>query len=462
LVNLNYFNQILNSKNLHQWFANFIQSRIGLTPHIQFIDNEFHLKFFYNKLSYTIIFTSNGRNSFFDKKNKYVCFLNKNDFNSHGCKNYFTEPGLVLYGVNSLDWFSQKNSKNSILINYDFVSYSVWTLNRIEEYGNLSDEKHGRYELSKSHLKYCDIYLRPIVDEWLVFISKILITEGFEIRSTKFDISISHDIDIVSRYQSVPLPHLIFKLLKDFISNRALVKSYFDDKNNFVQNEHSFSFNWLMENSNRIGTKSKFYFIPNNTSFLYDYRYLIRSKLIKNILLNIRDNGHEIGIHYSYNASKKKLINKEWSDFNKFCNEINVTISGGRMHYLRFSFLETLRQLATAGQKYDNTITFHEVGGFRTGTCIKFKPFDIFHLTEIDIFIHPLIIMDDSILTYMDFESSENTFQYIRKIIDSCKNVGGTFSLLWHNSNLDKSYKIDLYLQVLNYCDKLLNEQQEL
>ncbi len=461
MVNLQYFNEILNNKNLHTWFANFIKYRIGLTPQVQFVNNEFLLKFIDNDLDCTISFTSNGRDSFFDKDNKSVFFINKADSLSEGCMTNLTDNGLVLYGIDNLDWFYKKKTENSILINYDFVSYSIWALNRIEEYGIVSDEKHGRFELSKSHLSLCNIYLRPIIDEWIIFISKTLTTEGFVVTSTKFDISLSHDVDIVSRYQSVPIVHLVFRLFKDFLLNRNLVKSFFKDKRTFVQNEHSFSFDWLMMNSDKFGTKSKFYFIPNNTSFLYDYRYTLNSDLIKNVLCRIRDNGHEIGIHYSYNASKRKLISKEWKGFYKFCKELNIIISGGRMHYLRFSFLETIRQLAISGQKYDNTITFHEAGGFRTGTCIKYKPFDIFQMKEIDIYIHPLIIMDDTILTYMNFETNESAFEYIKKNIDSCYKVGGIFSLLWHNSNLDTSSKVDLYLRVLNYCKQIIKKQQK-
>ncbi len=66
--------------------------------------------------------------------------------------------------------------------------------------------------------------------------------------------------------------------------------------------------------------------------------------------------------------------------------------------------------------------------------------------------------MDDSILTYLNLNSKNIAFQYIKNIIDSCKSVNGTFSLLWHNSNLDNSNKIDLYLKILDYCNQIKNK----
>jgi hypothetical protein len=51
--------------------------------------------------------------------------------------------------------------------------------------------------------------------------------------------------------------------------------------------------------------------------------------------------------------------------------------------------------------------------------------------------------------------SNNSAFDYIKKLIDSCYEVGGDFSILWHNSFLDTTEKKMLYLDLLEYCASL-------
>jgi hypothetical protein len=207
--------------------------------------------------------------------------------------------------------------------------------------------------------------------------------------------------------------------------------------------------------SDSINTKSKFYFIVGNSSFRYDYRYKLSSLFILSLIKKIIRKGHEVGIHYSYNSSLKRLINKEWLYFFKLCKDLGYKIKGGRMHYLRINFLDTLSQLADAGQNYDNTLTFHEFGGFRCGTCFPFKPYNFITQKKINIEVRPLILMDDSLLNYMNTTDDDNAFIYVKNLIDSCQVVNGTFSILWHNSNLDNKFKLELYKRILMYLSSI-------
>jgi hypothetical protein len=215
-----------------------------------------------------------------------------------------------------------------------------------------------------------------------------------------------------------------------------------------------------MKTSEKFGIRSKFYFIPLNSSYIYDYRYTY-SEYVKKIMRSIYENGHEIGIHYSYNSSIKRLISKEWYYLQKIC-ELNELpeVSGGRMHYLRFDFNDTINQLVEVGQSYDNSMTFFETGGFRCGTCYEYQPFDIFNLKILPIIIKPLILMEGSVLTYMNLNIANGTaFEYMKKMINSCYEVGGDFSLLWHNSVLETKEKKLLYINLLAYCSNLMKSQ---
>jgi hypothetical protein len=460
-VTLKYFNEILNNSNLHEWISLLFKARIGVKPIIKFQNDSFILNFkSVDHKFFTIEFTNNGRNNLFNKVS-FFSELTNNDFGISE-KNFLIQKSLILYGVKDYDWIVRNKKENFLAINYDFISYLIWTLNRIEEYGNKSNDKHNRFELSKSHLKISQLYLRPIIDEWFSFLYNLLVSKGFECKISEFNFSVSHDVDDISRYESVPYLTFLPRILIDLIKRPKQLYSYFTNRKMFLENENSNTFDWLMQTSNFFGIRSKFYFIPLNSSFVYDYRYTY-SEYVKNIMRRIFENGHEIGIHYSYNSSVKKQIKKEWFFLQALCNSNQLSkVLGGRMHYLRFDFIETLRQLVEVGQSYDNTITFFETGGFRCGTCIKYKPFDIFKLKVMPIYIKPLIVMEGSVLSYMGLSIANGTsFEYIKKIIDSCYEVRGNFSLLWHNSDLNTSEKKILYYNLLEYCATLKQSQNQ-
>jgi hypothetical protein len=454
-MNLEYFNLILDNKSLHNWFSDYIFNRLGVQNKVEFKNNEFIFLFYDNSKQFAINFKSNGRSGFFELKKSTFFVVNNHSGFVFDYSQLLPKNGLACYGVSSFDWFIDTPTNDSISFNYDFASYAIWALNRVEELDIFSSEKHNRFQIFNSHLNVNSMYLRPIVDEWFLFILNILKFNGFLVKSNSFNFSISHDIDTVSRYKEVPIIHRILKMFKDLLFNYKILFSYFKNPSAFVQCEHSNNLETLMYLSDSINVKSKFYFIVGNSSFRYDYRYYISSNFILNLIKKIISKGHEVGIHYSYNSSKKRLIRKEWLFFSDLCRKIGYRIEGGRMHYLRIDFLKTLSQLADAGQNYDNTLTFHEYGGFRCGTCFAYKPFNLISLKMINIEVRPLILMDDSLLNYMNSKDVEKTFEYVKNLIDSCWDVNGTFSILWHNSNLDDEFKLSLYKKILMYSSIL-------
>jgi hypothetical protein len=454
-MKIEYFNSILENNNLHNWLSDYIYNRVGVENIIKFENNEFTILFFDNSHEFTINFKSNGRASFFDSEVNLFFEINKNTSLLFGFSELLPKNGLICYGVSNFEWFIHTPNLNYISLNYDFVSYAIWTLNRIEESEIISSDKHNRFELSNSHLHVNYMYLRPIVDEWVLFIRNLLKSNGFIINKSIFNFSLSHDIDIISRYKEVPFVHKLLKIFKDLFFSFNTLFSYFKDSNSFVQLENSNNIEDLMILSESINSKSKFYFIAGNSSFRYDYRYYITSEFILRLINKIVTKGHEVGIHYSYNSSAKKLIKKEWSFFFNLCKELGFKIEGGRMHYLRIKFPDTLLQLAQTGQIYDNTLTFHESGGFRCGTCFPYKPYNFVTNEKIDIEVRPLILMDDSLLNYMNTFDIEKTFDYVKNLIDSCWEVNGTFSLLWHNSNLNNEFNSLLYQRILLYLKQV-------
>lgn len=458
MVTSNYFSEILSDNVLQDWVGTIFKERFDIDVQVEFTEDHFCLIFSKNDHFVTINFTNNGRQGFFNKENTLSYISREAISETTGLE--IPNENLVLFGVSEIDWFIRKEN-NTFTINYDFISYMIWTLNRLEEYEVKSEDKHSRFELKDSHLFKDGLYLRPIVDEWVYFIGNILLAFGIDCKQNKFSYEVSHDVDKISRYISVPKTKFITFFLIDLVKRPQLAVSYLTNRKFFFDNETSNTFDWLMDVSEKHGIISKFYFIPASTSFKFDFRYNY-TNFVKRLIKKIDNRGHEVGIHYSYNASSKFHIKTEWMKLRKILSELNIpTDLGGRMHYLRISFLETLRQLSAIGQKYDNTLTFHETGGFRCGTCFPYKPFDIYNKSILNVEIRPLIVMEGSVLDYSKISiDDDKALHYVKKIVLQCYKLGGRFSLLWHNDEFESEKKKELYCQILEFCSTLNNTKQ--
>jgi len=62
----------------------------------------------------------------------------------------------------------------------------------------------------------------------------------------------------------------------------------------------------------------------------------------------------------------------------------------------------------------------------------------------------PLIVMDTTLLApeYMDLRP-EQALEWIERLSNTCRRFGGTFTLLWHNTNLSQSWLRKLYTKML-------------
>ena len=88
----------------------------------------------------------------------------------------------------------------------------------------------------------------------------------------------------------------------------------------------------------------------------FDADYSLEDDDIKNLLILINQNGHEIGLHPSYNTfdNPEQTNGKNRSCFAAMrVRRLNIDqgIWGGRQHYLRFETPQTWAQLGISGHE---------------------------------------------------------------------------------------------------------------
>ncbi len=101
-----------------------------------------------------------------------------------------------------------------------------------------------------------------------------------------------------------------------------------------------------------------------------------------------------------------------------------------RGHYLKFDFKKTWGIMEAVGFDYDSTVGTNDRLGFKLGLATPFHPPDIqwdpMRLLEI-----PLTLMDTTLWGYLK-KDEESGIGEIQRMIDMVEQVGGLFTLLWH------------------------------
>jgi hypothetical protein len=350
---------------------------------------------------------------------------------------------------------------NGMHVAYDILGLTYWMLSRQEEVGRTDLDVHGRFPATSSHSYKHDYLERPVVDEWLHILGQVIqrTWPGIELKEHSFSLKVSHDVDEPSRYGFRSMPALVRAMAGDVIKRRdfksAMLAPWIrmNTRTELHRADPANTFNWIMDVSEQHGLQSVFYFICGHTD-PHDADYQPEHPAIRHLMRSIHQRGHEIGLHPSYGTYQKpQLIRQEADRLRKVCAEEGIaqTEWGGRMHYLRWKTPTTMRALADAGMTYDSTFSYADRPGFRCGTCFEYPAFDPVAQEALGLRVRPLIAMECTVTAqqYMGLGTGDAALVKFMNLKNICREVGGCFTLLWHNSQIGTSLERQIYQHVL-------------
>lgn len=356
----------------------------------------------------------------------------------------------IIYGVDELVL-----ENNYVYCGLDIFSSVFFMLTRWEELF-LPKDKFGRCDENEMFVVKHNIHSRPIVNEYVELLRKLLEFVGVETKECerKFHPFITHDVDDLFRYASY---RNFCKNLAGDILHRKSLKIFFQTCSHYIAyrsgkvKDPFDSFDELMDISDHYGLKNAFYFMPSFRKE-YDARYDILDDKINSIIEHIVKRGHEVGIHPSKNTFHNMTqFQQEVERLKRICPKIK----GGRQHYLLYSLPETLEIWEKNGLIYDAGLGFAFRGGFRCGICYPYPFFDVLERKELNIKIRPLIVMEAALLR------GNTEVELIKKdifhLIDTVKFYKGEFVFLWHTDNLYRANSMkyrELYKEVVKYMVK--------
>jgi hypothetical protein len=349
------------------------------------------------------------------------------------------------------------------VVHYDIPGLTYWMLTRLEEIGRKDLDNHCRFPATSSHACQHAYLERPIVDEWLIIFGQVIqrVWPRVELKRHEFKMKVSHDVDVPARYSFQSLKGLIRAVGRDVLKGGdfgSAVKApwiWLNSQQAIHPSDPANTFDWLMEQSEKNGLTSAFYFICGRTDVSKDALYEPELPQIRKLMREIHRRGHEIGLHPSYNTyNRPKEIAREADRLRKACAEEGIEQKewGGRMHFLRWDQAVTLKAWADAGMTYDSTLSYADSPGFRCGSCFEYPAFDVINDQTLLLRVRPLVAMDCTVIgeRYLGLGSTEAAYQKFNLLKERCKKVGGVFTLLWHNSFFCSPKDFDIYHRLVS------------
>ncbi len=350
---------------------------------------------------------------------------------------------------------------DGLYLGLDIFGSAFFMLTRYEELIKLDRDQHDRFPATAS-LAYQEGFLdRPIINEYLEILWYCMkrLWPGLERKKRNYNTIVSHDVDVPFAQVFSRIPQLIRNCGGDIIRRKSpalalqRAQSWQAVRRGDYRQDINYTFDRIMDISEKNGLQSAFYFKSACTDPVYDDNYSIDHPYIRQLLRDIYQRGHEIGLHPSYLTYNDPIqTRREYERLRTVCEQENIQQNhwGGRQHYLRWQVPITWRNWAEAGLNYDSTLSYADHAGFRCGICYEFPVFDLEKRNPLALIERPLIIMEGSVLgeQYMNL-SGQEALSYIFMLKERCLQFNGDFTLLWHNSSFTESGHWEMYMEVV-------------
>jgi hypothetical protein len=343
------------------------------------------------------------------------------------------------------------------VFNADIFAGSFFMLSRWEEYLGKVRDDHDRFPATASVAFRQSFLDRPIVDEYAVILAEWLkaLFPRWESPSRKLSIELSHDIDLVQQFETT-LAGL--RSAMDFTVVKRQPWAAVQTLAQIVglrKDPYTSGIFHLASLSRKYNFPSVFNFMAGARS-QWDEGYNLSDPLVTTIIQKLSAAGFEIGFHPSYRTMDDPLLlAREKENFDAV---VGPGKHGARQHYLRFRVPTSWRNLEQLGFAYDSTLGYADHEGFRAGTCRRFRPFDVQLDRALEMWELPLIVMDATLNRYRGLTPQQGK-EKILELAKRSMSVGGTLTILWHNSSFNYSWKPwgQMYPEALKHLSDMVS-----
>lgn len=312
---------------------------------------------------------------------------------------------------------------------FDIFSASFFLLSRMEEYGPVAHDAHGRPVSAALHGVRHGYAHRPVVDEWLLQLAGAW--RERDPRLPPLHRTYAHtatlDVDNGAMYRGREWWRSAGSAARDLFKGRparvwdrlAVLAGKRPDPYAIHQR--------LLGLAEDTGARAIVNFMATDRG-AHDHAIPIDGPYMRAVVKGVAERAR-IGLHPGYATMEEpERIRREKARLESVAG-MAVTIS--RQHFLRFRLPETMRGLVRWGIREDHSMGFADRTGFRAGTCTAYPFFDIVADAALPLMIHPFAVMDSAMAYRMKCTPREAVAEACR-LADTVRAVQGTFISVWH------------------------------
>lgn len=354
----------------------------------------------------------------------------------HGIRDYHLQ-------VNSNQKFEKiffKNTKGKIP--FDLLGASFWLLTRYEEYLPYKGDKYNRFNYKSSLAYQYDFLKVPLVNLWLLELSKLLIQQFPELKFSKHEYTFISTIDIDNVYK---YKHKGFvRSLAGFISDKNFQERKQRLRIILDKEKDPFDcYDFLIETHKQIGTNAIYFFLlgdygPNDKN--HSASELHFQSLIKHLA-----DYSMVGIHPSFGSNNKlRQIKIETARLGNITHRL---ITKSRQHFSMLKFPSTYKDLLQTGLFADYSMGYTNCNGFRASYCYPYKWYSLDIESVSSLIIHPFCISENTLLANKSKEK-KSLIELAYPIVNEVKTYNGEMISVFHNDSFSDKVK-EFYLDFL-------------
>ena len=337
----------------------------------------------------------------------------------------------------------------------DWLGVVFWYLNGLAE--QAFEKQYGPIHSYRFRLKGWDqrLWERAWVNRIALFLRRWAARkQGISEESLfgslpKPEIILTHDVDAVTKTMVIRLKQTAFHLFNAvrnlsqgqlYLSRQKLLKAL----TFFASQDDYWCFDAIMALEEQYNARSYFNIYGgvlqklNLKKLLIDPSYDVKEPKLKQKLQEMHIRGWKIGLHQSSTAWEDANVMKQ--ERQRVETALGFPVTSCRQHWLYFSWEKTWKAQQEAGFELDSTLGFNDRSGFRTGSALRYHPWNIDGKYSMNLEILPMVLMDSHLYDYNDLN-----YYYCRQEmnywIEEIYQVRGVASIIWHQRVMSKDYR---------------------